>query len=330
MVTMFQFLVLPEFSTLGLSLLTEPLFLANWLSGRELYRSSICSIDGQPVRTSSGTIQSVDHEIIVENASGPVFVLASFAGKSLLSDRKHRNVLRRLAAFGVELGGIETGSEVLASAGLLDGYRAAIHWQNVRSFHEVYTEVVISDGLFVVDRNRMTSAGALANLQLMLHLIGRDHGDALAREISRHLLVSDSKNITEFQLPSTARHESTTDQRIKDAAAVMLSNLESPLRCPEIAESIGVSQRQMERDFGAHFGMPPNRYYKTLRLNHAHGLLQQTSMSVTEISICAGFVSAEHFSRAYRKQYGIAPSRDRYQVQDALVAWVPDHPGRPD
>lgn len=320
----FRFLLLEDYSALGVSLLSEPLFLANWLLAKKAYRWSLVSLDGKPVRASSGAVQPVDGAADKSPLDDPLFVVASFNGKAVTSDPRLLALLRRRARHGGMLGGIETGNEALARAGLLDGYRAAVHWDNADGFREMFPRISVSNRSFEIDRQRVTSAGALANLRLMAALIEIDHGDGVVREILRHLLVQPLDENAEFQGPQTGESGSVVTQRVRAAVKIMQDNLEVPLSCPQISKALSVSLRQLERNFVDTFGITPKSYYRELRLNHAHALLQQTDLSVTEIAVSAGFASAEHFSRAYRAQFGETPSRDRRQVPCAPVAWTLD------
>lgn len=320
----FQFLLLEEHSALGVSLLSEPLFLANWLLAQKAYDWLLTSLDGGSVRASSGKMQPVDAPVDALPHDEPLFVVASFNGKAVTSDSQLLSMLRRRARHGALLGGIETGSEALARAGLLDGHRAAVHWDNAEGFREMFPRVTVSNRSFEVDRNRVTSAGALANLHLMASLIESDHGPGVVREILRHLLISPLGESGEFQRPEAGDGGSVVHRRVRAATVMMQEHLETPMSCPEIAGSLSVSLRQLERNFVDTFGMSPKTYYRVLRLNHAHALLQQTDLSVTEVAISTGFTSIEHFSRAYRSQFGETPSQDRRQTPCAPVAWTID------
>ncbi|MEQ8442106.1 MAG: GlxA family transcriptional regulator [Alphaproteobacteria bacterium] len=322
----FQFLLLDEFSSAGLYLMTEPLFLANWLLGRDAYSWTILSLDGSPARSSSAMIHPVDGSMDDCRMDAPLFVLASFNGKALTGDRKLLALLRRLGRHGVLLGGIETGGEALAKAGLLNGYRAAVHWDNKIGFQEQFPDIDVTESGYEVDRSRITSVGGLSNLHLALHLIGEAHGSDLAAEVGRHLLVIPPGGAAPDLHGGTQRvREQSGSSRVRRATMLMKADLENPISCQDIADRLSISLRQLERDFLAHYGLTPKKYYKVLRLNHAHSLLQQTNLSVTEISVSAGFASSEHFSRAYRAQFGCPPSQDRRQVTDAPTSWTPDH-----
>lgn len=322
----FQFLLLDEFAHAGLYLMTEPMFLANWLLGQEVYTWAFLSMDGNPVRSSSGMLQPVEGSIDDCRMDGPLFVMASFSAQEPTGDRKLLSQLRRMGRHGFLVGGIEMGSEALAKAGLLNGYRVAVHWENKIGFQERFPDTQVTDREFEVDRNRITSVGAVANMHLALHLIEEMHGAALVGEICRHLHLKGSDHQSADHPPGApVMQDWQGERRVRQAIGLMKQDMENPYSCQEIADELGISLRQLERDFRTVHGLTPKRYYSILRLNHAHGLLQQTDLSVTEISVSTGFVSSEHFSRAYRAQFGCPPSQDRRQSTDAPASWTPDH-----
>src|SRR5277367_5896702 len=132
------FLLLPGFSNLGLAAATEPLFVANWLAQRPLFDWTQISVDGNAVRASNGRVITVDGDLTAAADCKSVFVLASFDAHAAARERRVIRWLKRLARFGVEIGGIENGSLVLAEAGLLNGHQVAVHWDNLIGFRERY------------------------------------------------------------------------------------------------------------------------------------------------------------------------------------------------
>src|ERR1700677_3504001 len=183
------FLLLPEFSHLGIAAATEPLFIANWLAQRTEFDWKLISADGQPVRASNGRCVAVDGDLALAADCKTVFVLASFDSDRSVRERGVVRWLKRIARFGVEIGGIENGSLMLAEAGLLNGHRVAVHWDNAIGFQEHYPKTRAVTRLFVRNDGRITCAGASAILDLMIAWIGW-HADAgLAGEVAEHLLL---------------------------------------------------------------------------------------------------------------------------------------------
>src|SRR5579885_1153233 len=304
------FLLIPAFSALGLTAGIEPLFIANWLSGAPLYRWRTLSRDGGAVTASSGMSFAVDGSASGPGAYDAVFVLASFEPKEHAGDAKIGAWLRRLARYGTELGAIETGSEILAAAGLLDGCDVAVHWDNRQGFSEVYPACRVVSRRFTAGKGRLTCAGATSVLDMMLHWIEARHGRGLVREIADHLLLERSypRGSAEISHPLLA-----------EAVEIMRQTVEEPLPLPAIARRLGLSPRQLQRLFRRHLQSTPLEHYRLLRLGRAHALLQQTRLPVTEIAVSAGFSSPEHFSRLYRQAFGRPPSADRRQATDAPV-----------
>ena len=312
------FLLLPEFSYLSLMAAVEPLFVANWLAGRQLYRWRILSRDGQAVRASNGLAAPVEAGLAGGERYDAVFLLASFEPRRHLRDAKLAAWLRRQARYGAEMGAIETASELLAAAGLLEGHPVAVHWDNLAGFRELYPGSQALAQLYTCGRGRLTCAGEAAVLDMILHWISIRQGGGLAGEVGQHLLVGRPRAGAEPQL-GQAEAEPASDPILARALEIMEQTVEEPLSCARLARRLGVSLRQLQRLFKARLGVGPLRHYRQMRLARAHALLQQTALPVTEVAIGAGFASPEHFSRLYRQAFGRPPSADRRQTTDAPV-----------
>ena len=308
-------LLLPSFSWLTLASLNEPLFVANWLSQAPHYRWRLLSLEGASVEASSGLRMRVDGAIGDEDRFDAVFVMASFEPKRHAANRTLRAWLRRQARHGAELAGIETGSEVLAAAGLLDGHAVATHWDNLPGFQELYPACQASARLYTIERRRLTCAGASAVLDMTIAWIGSHHGQALAGEIAQHLLLA-SRQPGDRQLPGDAPKQSL----LQRAFALMEASIEEPLSCAALARRLQLSPRRLQRLFRRELAGTPSQQYRQLRLAKAHALLQQTDLPVTEVAFSAGFTSPAHFSRLYRRSFGRPPSADRRQSPDAPVS----------
>jgi AraC family carnitine catabolism transcriptional activator len=157
----------------------------------------------------------------------------------------------------------------------------------------------------------MTSAGAMASVDLMLEVISRDHGNALALLVSEQLVSGWVRDRADHQRLQISARYKIHNAKVVQVIERMEQQLEAPLSSDTLATQIGVTRRQLERLFQDHLHVSPLQFYLRLRLERARHLLRQTSMGVIEIGLACGFASASAFSRAYRRQYAIAPSEDR-------------------
>jgi AraC family transcriptional regulator, carnitine catabolism transcriptional activator len=314
------FLLLPEFSNLGIAAATEPLFIANWLAQRTVFEWKIASVDGRPVRASNGRFVTVDGDLSIAEDCKTVFVLASFDPHRIVRERQVVRWLKRIAKFGVEIGGIENGSLVLAEAGLLNGHEVAVHWDNIIGFQEHYPKTRAVPQLYVRSRDRITCAGASAILDLMIAWIGWQTDSELAGEVAEHLLLGRHRPAhTEQRIQERMEAVTSSDAAVTQAQAIMQQHIDEPLACGEIARRVGLSLRQLERRFKVELQRSILKHYRLIRIRKAHQLLQQTELSVTDVAFSCGFSSPEYFCRLYRAFFSCLPSRDRLQSTTAPV-----------
>lgn len=302
-------LLLPEFSNLGLAAVIEPLFVANWLAQRPLFEWQSISLDGRPVRASNGALLTVNGDLASAAGCASIFVLSSFEPLGPARNRALIRWLQQSARAGVELGGIENGSLPLAQAGLLDRHPAAVHWDNLAGFQELFPKVRIAKGAFSFTPNRLTCAGAAAILDLMVAWIAQ-HADArIAAEVARHLLLGGRG----------AGETEPADDTMGRARAIMQAHIDDPLSCAAIARRLNISLRQLERRCKQALGRTVHAEYRLVRVERAHQYLQQTDLSVTEVAALTGFSSVEYFSKVYQSVFATRPSQDRRQATDAPV-----------
>src|SRR4051794_5616844 len=187
------FLLVPDFSMIAFTSAIEPLRIANRLSGRQLYGWRLVSRDGGPVAASNGIAIHVDAAVGAHEPGGsgplPAIVLCGGLGSERFQDRDVFGWLRRWDRRGAQIGALCTGAHVLARAGLLDGHRCTIHWENLPGFIEAFPEIQVTSDLYEIDRNRFTCSGGMAALDLMLHRIALAHGEELATKVSEQCIV---------------------------------------------------------------------------------------------------------------------------------------------
>lgn len=304
------FLLLPSFSMMAFTSSVEPLRAANRLSGRKLYTWHLVTHDGQPTRASNGIAVVPDGSLFEDFAADALFVCAGIRAERF-SDQKVFDRLRDLARRGMALGGVCTGSLALARAGLLDGYRCTIHWENMEGFVEDFPRLDITATLFEIDRDRYTCSGGTAPLDMMIYAISRDFGDQLAIGVAEQMLHSFVRQPHDAQRMSIQYRTGISNAKLLAVIAYMEAYLESPVSLAELARSVDLSVRQLERLFRNHLGKTPTKYYLELRLQRARLLLRQTTMPILQVAVASGFQSASHFARCYRELFGCAPRSER-------------------
>ena len=306
----FGFYLVPKFSFIAFINALEVLRIANRLGEGVPYSWTVVSLDGEPVPASNDMVAMVDGPLKDSGPLDALFVCASF-DPHRYCDREALAHLRRLGRHGTHLGGLCTGAYVLARAGLLEGYRCTLHWENQVGFAEAFPEIEATEELFEIDRDRYTAAGGTAPLDMMLTLISMHHGHELALRVSEYLIHERIRSPHDHQRMTLRSRLRVSHPRLLDAVSLMEQSLEAPLPLESIAKRVGLSKRQLERLFRTYLEASPARYYIGMRLRRARTLLEQTSLSVTDVGVACGFVSASHFSRAYRELFGHSPRRER-------------------
>ncbi len=307
------FLLLPRFSLLALAGATDALSAANEVLDQPLYTALTLSLDGQPVRAACGTRVAPAHALADAPTLDAAHVLADLPYPDAQRDGHAplHTWLRAQAAAGRLLGGIGTGSAVLAQAGLLAGHRATLHWALGPQLAQTHADVIVSSNVYEIDRGRISCTGATASLDMMLAWLGQRHGERVAQLLLAHFGLERLRPADERQRAPVAARTGLASAKLTEAVSLMEANLGEPLPTEEIAQLVGVSRRQLERLFKQHLDQLPSRYYAELRLARARRLLQQTSQSILQIGLGCGFSSGSHFSNAYRTRFGRTPREER-------------------
>jgi AraC family transcriptional regulator, glycine betaine-responsive activator len=307
----FAFLTLPRYSMIALSSAVEALRMANLVTGQAVYDWSIVSVEGQPTPASNG--MQLTPTLPLEKM-GPVDILFVCGGIEVQAavSPKILSSLRRLAQRRVALGALCTGGYALAKAGLLDQYRATIHWENLSALREEFPRILLSNQLFTIDRDRFTCSGGIAPLDLMLHLVKTKLGARVSQLISEQFIVDRIRNDRDRQYVPLRAQIGAGAETLIHAAQLMEENIEKPLSLDEIAAATDLSRRQIERLFKRHLNCVPKRYYLQMRLRRARELLLHTPMPIVDITAACGFRSTTHFSKCYHALFGYPPSAERH------------------
>ena len=304
------FVMLPEYTLSTFSNAVGILRMANRLSGKELYHWSLHSVGGQSVVSSAGLELALDGGLDAASEANIILVCGGYSVKSHC-DKPLLDGLRKMAKRKIPMGGICTGSYALAAAGLLDGYRCTIHWENLASLREEFPKLEITSSLFVIDRDRYTCSGGISSIDLMLNLVASIHGHQLVQQISEQFTCDRVRTEKDAQRAPLKYLIGASQPRLVEAVTLMENNIEEPLTLDEISNFVGISRRQLERLFNRYLHCAPSRYYLELRLYRARLLLLQTSIPVIDVAISCGFSTAPHFSKCYSDLYSKPPSSER-------------------
>jgi transcriptional regulator GlxA family with amidase domain len=306
----FAFLLVDKFSMLSVAAAIDTVRAANRLASKDFYGWTTISADGDAVYASNGLPIKVDYSVADMPSADILFVCAGltteFAGKS-----KVLSALRGWGRRGGVLGALSVGSQLLAEAGQLEGYRCTIHWENRAGFMEKFPDIHCTGNVFEIDRKRYTCAGGTTSIDLMLEIVRADFGINLANAVANQYHHERIRSAVDRQRVGPERDLAGKSEKLRKTVELMADSLDEPLSAVQLAKSVGLSVRQVERLFLRHMNMTPGRYYMRLRLERARELLRQTNMPILDVAVATGFTSHSYFAQSYRLQFGRPPSEER-------------------
>ena len=306
----FVFVLMEHFTLLSFSSALDALRIANRMSGKKLYDWTFIGENEEFVSCSAGTQFKLDTTLIELHRDDTILL----CGGTTIQESTTKKLigwLRREARRGLIIGGLCTAAYPMAKAGLLDGKKATIHWENQDSFAEEFLEVELTKTVFVCDGNRYTTAGGTSSIDLLLKIIADDHGEELANAVADQMIYSSIRTDQDTQRLSVPTRIGVRHPKLSKVIQMMEINIEEPMSPSILAKDVGMSTRQLERLFRRYLDRSPKRYYMELRLQKARNLLMQTDMSVINVALACGFASPSHFSKCYRAHYDTTPYRER-------------------
>ncbi len=306
----FIFLVMPGFSLIAFAAAIDTLRLANRVNGSELYTWETITPADEPVKASNGLEVKPDRKLSEIKKIETLFVCSGTKVRDAWTDSIGK-WLRQQDREDVIIGSLCTGTYILAKAGLLNGYRCTIHWENIASTREEFPQLNITDDVYEIDRNRYTCAGGTTAIDMMHHVLSLHHGRQLAASVSEEFLIDHVRSMTDRQRIPLRQQIGTSQPKLTEAVMLMESNIEDPLTPDELSSLVKISRRQLERLFRSYLNCTPTQYYLGLRLRNARRLLLQTDKAIIDISLVCGFSSAPHFSKCYRDMFGLPPRDER-------------------
>ena len=291
--TQISILLFDRFSNHCLANVLEPLRAANDLSSQQVFEWNIVVLGGQRVRSSSGLRLEADAQLA--DMRGDILMVMPSYGFLTHANVTSSRALRAAARRFDILAGLDTGSWLLAEAGLLDGYRATIHWDELDRFSERFSDIDVQKEAVIYDRDRITCGGASTAFVLAMQMIEKQHGAALRLRVE-HLFSG-----------AYAQRPVRRGGIAARAVDLMRAHIEEPLPIAQLAQQLGRSQKHLEQQMLARLGAAPQVIYRRIRLERARQLSLDTNISVAEISVRCGYQDASAMTRAFRSEYGTTP-----------------------
>ncbi|MFD5157320.1 GlxA family transcriptional regulator [Streptomyces hawaiiensis] len=276
----------------------------------DAYRIRTASLDGAPVRTTSGLTLVPDESLAT--APDPDILLVPGGTGSLRPDPRLVAWVRERGPRAARLVSVCTGAAVLAEAGLLDGRRATTHWAYCDRLARDHPAVEIDpDPVYVRDGHIATSAGVTAGIDLALALVEEDLGRDAALTIARHLVVFLRRPGSQAQFSAQLAAQTAQREPLRDVQRWITDHPDADLCVDTLAVRARLSPRHFARVFRAETGMTPGRYVDRVRLEHARRLLEDTTDGIEEIARTSGYGTPEAMRRAFVKTLGTPPAEYR-------------------
>ncbi|MCI0537139.1 MAG: GlxA family transcriptional regulator [Verrucomicrobiales bacterium] len=304
------FILLPKFHMMALTAAVEPMRVANLLTQRTLYRWSMYSLGEPEVAASNDMLVATKQSIYQCKSFDIAFVCASFYPETC-DDPRFFSWLRRASREGRHIGAMDTGTIVLARAGLLKGIRVTANYTELAGLSEQCPDIVVTDHLFETNANITTCAGGTAPMDMMLCLVREQFGEQLADRVSSHIFHERIRTSEDSQIYWVRHHGLDISGELRLAIEIMEANTDTPLTIAEVATRAGSTVRRLQRLFRSNFNVTPANFYMRIRLERARQYLRHTQMSVLQVAVASGFCSQEHFARRFRDFFGRSPRQER-------------------
>jgi transcriptional regulator GlxA family with amidase domain len=294
---------------------------ASRLSNKESYRCHIVSIDGGPIRGSSGLEVSTTKIRRYRYDTLLVMGGALSANPSNFPPRAVTDFIRDASSMGVRrIGSVCTGAFVLAGAGILNGLRATTHWKYAAQLQRQFPKVkVTGDRIFTEDGQIWTSAGITTGIDMALAMVEADVGASVSQSTAQMLIVSHRRLGNQSQFSNVADVHSDS-KRIQDVLTYIREHLDNTLSTAELAAVAHLSPRHFGRAFRAETSDTPAKLVERLRVEEARRQVEQSSKPIDAIAYAVGFAHPERMRRAFLRVVGFPPLRVRQMASGTIAA----------
>lgn len=280
------------------------------------YEFATYAVDEGPITAAGGiTITPTAGDVLLENAD--TIIVPGWRGVESEVPQKLIDQLQAAHARGARICSICTGAFVLAAAGLLNGHRVTTHWRFTDLLASMYPELTIQPNeLYVDEESIVTAAGSAAGLDMMLHLVRKDHGAKVANMVAQRMVIPPHREGGQSQY-ATRQLVSTSDAPISNLMDWIRSDLQRPITIKDMADKAAVSTRTLHRSFMDCTGLTPYDWLLGERVAYSKELLESSRVRLSEVVEKTGFGSEESFRRHFRNLVGVSPTSYRKQFARA-------------
>lgn len=250
------------------------------------------------------------------NEFDALIVPPNISGKRGEGDAQWHHWISKAHAGGATACSACAGAFWLGHAGLLSGRPATTHWALESEFRAAFPQTDLQpEHLLIDDNDIVTAGGVMAWLDLCLHLVRRWQGPEVVSKTCRHMLIDphgrEQRNYRSFR--PRLDHQ---DAAIRNLQYWLEGHPEEVLSVARLAKRTHMSQRNLQRRFSKATGLSIIRYVQMIRIERARGLLERTSLSVSEICHRVGYDDPSAFSRLFKATCGLSASeyRNRFSV----------------
>jgi transcriptional regulator GlxA family with amidase domain len=305
---------------------------ANHLAAREAAPSRLSappftwrveSLDGEPVTASSGQRIAVDGKIDARKRADVILLTAPFfADMDEFIGRRTQitalsSALRHQRKAGAVLAAYCTGNYLLAEAGLLDGRAATTHWAKATDFARRYPLVELRAREVLTGGDGILSGGSVTSyLNIAVRIVETFAGVAIAVKTAKSLLI-DMKRVSQASYATLLDEHGHLDPLVARAQQRMEATLAEGFRLDELAASLAVSERTLNRRFKQATGLAPLAYLQNLRVEVAKRLLESRPISLDSVSQRVGYTDISTFRQLFKRKTGLSPSE--YQTRFTRV-----------
>jgi transcriptional regulator GlxA family with amidase domain len=303
---------------------------ANDELGQTAYRIELAAPEAGPVESSSDLRICADRSFAGIDAErlSQIDTLIAAGG-----DRRLRAVLEAgetTRILGLAKGRVRriasvcTGAFLLADAGLLDGRRAATHWNAVAQLRRFRPQVEVDgDAIHIEDGGIWTSAGVTAGIDLALAMIEADHGREVTLAVARRHVVYRIRPGGQSQFSAELAGQSASDKRLARLTESVLAAPSASWNVDRLAQEAGLSLRTLSRRFRRELNASPAAFVERVRIDAARRALLETNASVEAVARQCGFGSLQRMDRAFARILSVSPSEFRSLFKtNGCTSWL--------